>query len=254
MSDAGNDAGPGLTETEQKAANQKKARRRHRKRFRDQILLWGFSMFFAAISYPIQYAFTTEYAKTCVKIPQRLQASCIFEPYAALISILLVFFLVSLIWNYFYHENISKDWRQATSDAKGLTSAQDTAQGYTGLFRIYVQTKRRSYHLISWGLLAFTYFVTGVVADFKIGLGNDIVRAPILWVPLAIEFVIGLMLFRLAYGLGRSYLPGDVIVRYTLKLAYYALFKPQDQQEADRQIETQAKQFEKDSPWWFYSG
>ncbi len=137
--------------------------------------------------------------------------------------------------------------------AQQFTNRENVAKGYTELFSIYVRTKRRSYHLMAWALVALIYAFEGIALDAS-HLMTPAAGHLVYWLPESFSALIGIALLFLSYLIGSAYLPGDVIVRHTLALIIYAVSNLTDPNLARRQAASEADQFVRTNPWWFYAG
>ena len=102
------------------------------------------------------------------------------------------------------------------------------------------------------GLLMLVLALSGIAACIALGDTLDLVRAPAIPLTLFLEVVLAWPLFRLAYTVGSSFPPGDVIVRHTLALAFHAISNVTNSEEAKKQIANDAQEFMNRNPWWFY--
>jgi hypothetical protein len=137
--------------------------------------------------------------------------------------------------------------------AQQFTNRENVARGYTELFSIYVRTKRRSYHLQTWALVAFLYAFVGLIVVMS-SVPAAMQGHMVYWLPEAMSLAAGSALLVLAYYVGSTYLPGDVIVRHTLALIIYAVSNITDPNLARRQAAKESEHFVRTNPWWFYAG
>jgi len=226
------------------------ARAMHRRRFVVQLAGWGAKILLAAAAFPLLLTYSKFYLAMCNRAS--------FGSVGCGVSTLLFFtpplaLAILLGGNWLWHFLRHHAWEVAMGQAQQFTNRENVARGYTELFSIYVRTKRRSYHLTAWALVALVYAFEGIV------LGASNVATPagghlVYWLPEALSVVIGLALLFLSYLVGSTYLPGDVIVRHTLALIIYAVSNLTDPNLARRQAASEADQFVRTNPWWFYAG
>jgi hypothetical protein len=230
------------------------AKRQHRKRFRAQLIFWGTTLLTASSAFPLMKRLVGEYSAPACSIAQ-LSLSCLRVPENFALAVIAAITTIAWLYNHFWYLRERKhDWETALSDAQAMISAEKTAEGNTNLFRIYVQTKRRSYWLIT---LLFASAITSLAyITARVQTDQSAMHAPnplgLLLVLLAAAGCIGL--FRAAYLLGSSFAPGEVIVRHIIALAVLAVSSITDIAEVRRQVEDRTRDFVKRSPWWFYTG
>jgi len=228
----------------------KRARHQHHRRFLVQVLGWGAKIGAAAIIYPLLALYTSQNLATC---HGRSLASAGCESAALIFFIPPLALFALLFGNWLWHFLRHHAWEVAMGHAQQFTNRENVARGYTELFSIYVRTKRRSYHLQTWALVAFLYAFTGlaiVLSAVPAGMQGHVIY----WLPEALSIVAGLALMVLAYYVGSAYLPGDVIVRHTLALIIYAVSNITDPNLARRQAAKESEHFVRTNPWWFYAG
>lgn len=240
---------PFAAEVPERPEDHKIALRKHQQRFFGQILGWGVKLLLAAICFPILYHFTASQFVSC--------GSALFPTSncrsAIAISFLPPFVLLCLLgFNFAYHIRSEIGWDVAMGKAQQFTNRQNVADGYTNLFSIYVRTKRRSYHVMAWGLLALLYALAGTIVNLSAAANYEALSF-VYWLPTIVVALAGGLLLWLSYALGSSYLPGAVIVRHTLALIIYAVSNITDPNLARRQAAQEADQFVRRNPWWFYS-
>jgi hypothetical protein len=247
QSDAGKTASVprGVNTPLEREIARRKAKQRHRSHYRDQALAWAFVIVLAVLSYPLQYTYQQHFLAACRVGPSPLALCMAHYLGLALPSLGLFAFLV---WCGAFNYLSLQKWAVALSNAQQTISPQNVTKGYTDLFNIFMRTKRRSYLLAGWGVLAFVYALVGTI----INIG---VSAPALfWLMQLVEVLFGVVLILFGYKMGSIYLPGDVIVRHTLALSIFAISDVNNVEEARLQAEKDAAQFVRDNPWWFYPG
>lgn len=232
--------------------NMAKAKRQHRKRFRTQATFWGTVLLTSSSMFPLM-SYLTRTRPTCGANPTVLSCSVLPET-AALAVVAFVAILAWLYHHFWYLRERKHDWTTAMSDAQAMINAEKTADGNTGIFRIYVQTKRRSYWLItlSFGcaVAAAAYVLALIQNGQSIASLKD--SSGLLLVLLIGCGCIGLL--RAAYLIGSSFAPGAVIVRHVIALAFLAVSNITDIGEARRQVDARTNDFVKRAPWWFFTG
>lgn len=222
------------------------ARQRHLLRFLEQVEFWSVMGAVAVLTYPVQYA----------TIGGDVEAHVLSQ------LVLPIFLLGVYAWHLvLIKEDWHREWTTAVNQAQATLSPVSTAQGYTQIFGVYVETKRRSSQLITMGVALFFYAMVG--AWLNLGLSGQVASilwwdkvslSPIILGLLAFQLTVSYLLLRHAYAMGSSYLAGDVIVRHTLALALHATAQVSNLQEAKKQIEDDTQTFIRKSPWWFYPG
>lgn len=248
-SDATNPVDPFSADVPERKEDRRKALLMHHKRFWTQLVGWGVKIIAAALSIPLLYVFAKSQLASCAGHP--------LSPISCKLSVtgpfLMPFFLfVLLLGNFVYHVWHYHQWEVAMSNAREFADRKIIAKGWTDVFSIYVRTKRRSYHVVAWGLIAFLYAFAGSAINIGEAV-NSTAFSALLWLPLLLNTIAGILLLVLAYLLGSSYLPGDVIVRHTLALIIYAVSNITDPNLARRQAAQEADQFVRTNPWWFYA-
>jgi hypothetical protein len=239
------DSQAALTPREAFERDRRNARRRHLTHYGDQAGSWAIVIALAALSVPLGLAYRLHYLAPCQFASDQFATCAVHYVGMVLPSLVL---LLMLLWNLVYYHNKHNDWKVAIGNAQQLISAHNVTNGFTDLFNLYMRTKRRSYLLAGWGMLAIVYVVVGIVLNLK----ED---APTLfWISLVFEAGFGLALLVFGYYMGSKYLPGEVIVRHTLALSIFAISNVTNAEEAKRQAEKDAEQFIRDNPWWFYPG
>jgi len=236
------------TAVPERESDHKIAFRMHRRRFYMQALGWSAKILAAAISVPLLVTYARYQTAMC-HVPFRHSAGCRLVIASQFIPVLI--FFVLLLGNFIYHVWQYHRWEVAMANAKEFADRESVANGWTDVFSIYVRTKRRSYHVMTWGLLALLYAVVSVAGDTVVLTHGTAVSLS--WmVPIANLFL-GAGLLVVAYFLGSAYLPGDVIVRHTLALLIYAISNITDPNLAKHQAAQEADEFVRANPWWFYS-
>ncbi|MGA7673936.1 MAG: hypothetical protein WCA78_02690 [Rhizomicrobium sp.] len=233
-----------LTTAQEHEAARKKAKQRHRSHYRDQAVAWATVIVLAALSYPLQLVYRHSYFGSC-DIVSSLSAACAIH-HAGLVLPSVVLFAI-LIRNGFYHHFSKQDWQVAIGNAQQTINPRNVTKGYTDLFNLYMRTKRRSYLLAGWGMLAFVYVIVGTIVNW-----GEV--TPSLYWAQACEAALGVALFVFGYYMGSTYLPGDVIVRHQLALSIFAISDVTNVDDARLHAERDAEQFVRDNPWWFYPG
>jgi hypothetical protein len=227
------------------AAHQQNARQRHLLRYHEQVRVWLTATVLAAISFPAQQMSTSKELIT-------------LHICATLVASVILFF----VWAYhvtLYKEERRKEWNNAVNRAQATLNPVSTAEGYTQVFGVYVETKRRSSQLITLGALVWAWAAIGagtaIAQSSTNGLFEPVTLQLVLFaLGLFLLGVVGSLFFQAAFVMGSSYLAGDVIVRHTLALALFATAQVSNLQEAKKQIEDDTEAFIAKSPWWFYPG
>jgi len=247
-SDGAHAANPFSATIPERTADHRVALRKHLQRFYGEVVGWGTKIVVAAASFPLLQAYAKYQSEAC-QAALRHSTSC--RVILASQFIPTVVFLAILIGNFVYHVWQYHRWEVAMANAKEFADRESVAKGWTDVFSIYVRSKRRSYHVMTWGLLALVYALVGLVGDGVVLAHGAIVS--ISWINPIANIVIGGLLLLVAYVLGSAYLPGDVIVRHTLALLIYAISNITDPNLAKRQAAQEADEFVRANPWWFYS-
>ncbi len=233
-------------------ANIERAKQQHRKRFWTQVMFWGAALLTSFGISPVMRYVVGNDSRACTTAP--LTAICYqSSEYLILGAFAGVSFLVWLYHHFWYLRERKHEWETAISNAQAMISAEKTAEGNTDLFRIYVQTKRRSYWLIT---LAFACAIAAAAYALAIvqSMQSLIDATNPLGAPLVLVTVLSSIgLLRAAYLIGSSFAPGEVIVRHIIALAFLAVSNITDISEVRRQVEDRTKEFVKRSPWWFYT-
>jgi hypothetical protein len=235
------------------SANATKARVRHIRRFQTQFAAWGTILCLATVGYPMQYSLMADYAAKCINVSVARQAACVLHPYATFEVVFISILAVTLLYHIVRRGRARDKWEIALNQAKNMVQPRITAKGYTGLFNIYVRTKRRSYILLGWSLLAILYATIEAVVYVKLGMGAAIISVPLLSIGLVSKLALGLLLLQRAYSIGCSFMPGEVLVTHTLTLATLGAFDVTPE-EASREVEEATAIFEEAHPWWFHGG
>ena len=244
---------PSLAEVEvpERPEDRKNALKQHRRRFWVQFGGWGLKILLAAASIPLLYAYSKYEFSMC--------GSHLFPTTGCRIawggSFLLPLLLLAPIIDdaFFHYTQKNQKFNVAQEKAQEFTNRRNMAEGYTDLFSIYVRTKRRSYHVMAWGIIAVLYGLVGLTVDVREAVVHGTILSLVYWVPPFLYLIAGRVLFHIAYKLGSEYLPGDVIVRHTLALIIYAVADIADPSLVRRQAAEEADQFVRNNPWWFYS-
>jgi hypothetical protein len=226
----------------------KYALRKHLQRFHVQLIGWGLKIAVAAASVPLFMAYA-QYQSGLCHDALRHSTGCRLVLASQFIPTLL--FLGLLIVNFIYHLWQYHRWEVAMANAKEFADRESVAKGWTEVFSIYVRSKRRSYHVMTWGLIAVLYAIIGLAGEAVV-LSHGTSVSISWFVPLA-NAVAGCGLLFVSYLLGTAYLPGDVIVRHTLALLIYAISNITDPNLAKHQAAQEADEFVRTNPWWFYS-
>lgn len=235
----------------ERAEDRKAARRKHRTRFREQVVSWGFKLALAAACYPL-FRWEIGCLSTCFR-----QAQEDFGCYAVLTLFLLVGYglplslIIGAAWNNYVHHDIKNDWKTAKARAKQFADPEEVARGWTEVFDMYVRTKRRGYHLLAWAIIAFLYAFAGGVA-MLVGSHSEALLWWLYLPSLILDVGAGFALLRIAYIFGTWYLPGDLIVTHTLALIIHAVTNINDPNMARRAASQSADRFVHRNPWWFY--
>lgn len=233
--------------------NVAKARRQHRKRFWTQVVFWGAVLLASSVVFPLMQHLVVKAPRSSCDAGL-LNLSCFLSPEYPVLGVVAGVTLLAWLYHHFWYLRERKhEWKTAVSDAQAMISADKTAEGNTDLFRIYVQTKRRSYWLITLALggaiAASAYGATLAQKDLSIVATQNPFGLPL--VLLIGCSCIGLL--RSAYLIGSSFAPGEVIVRHIIALAVLAVSNITDIDEVRRQVEVRTREFVKRSPWWFYT-
>jgi hypothetical protein len=227
------------------------AKKRHFARLREQSLIWGLMLTAAAVSYPLQRALKTTNVLEC-REAKFTDYDCLVSPFL-LFSVLLIGLLTS-VWSYHwtrYFRNANRRWNSAIGAAMAGDHPDKVVEGYTSLFDAYVTTKRRSYHLLSLGMIGICYAIAGVAAGY--GLNYSAALKAIYAAIALLELICGLMLVRLSYQLSTSYLPGEILVRQMAIITTKMNFAAIQPGELDARVSRVVQQFEDDKPWYFYN-
>jgi len=234
-----------VTTPQEYEADRREARARHRSHYWNQTLSWAAVMVLAALSYHIELGFRDGFVQAVKHSPPLWILIGYFVGLAVPpIGFFAIWFRLGWVFHFFQKQK----WTVAVSQAQQTISPTDVTEGYTGLFTIYMRTKRRSYLLAGWGVLAFIYVIWGVELNFS-------VTTPLMyWASLAVVALVGWMLFRFGYRMTSTYLPGEVIVLHTLLLSIFAMSDVTSVQDARSQAGNDAGPFVHTNPWWFYPG
>ena len=233
------------TTAQEHEAARKKAKQRHRSHYRDQAVAWAVVIALAAVSYPLQRFYQHWYFESCNIISSPTAACTVHFAGLVLPTFVLAAILIS---NGFYHHLSKQAWNVAIGNAQQTINPRNVTKGYTDLFNLYMRTKRRSYLLAGWSMLALVYVVVGTIVSW----GE--VTPSLYWTFQVCEIALGGALFIFGYYLGSTYLPGDVIVRHQLALSIFAISDVTNVDDARLHAERDAEQFVRDNPWWFYPG
>ncbi|HUO97847.1 MAG TPA: hypothetical protein VMU01_04230 [Rhizomicrobium sp.] len=234
-----------VTTPQEYEADHRTARARHISHYWNQALSWGLLMVLAMFSNNIESGFHHWFVQA---VQQSSSLWVQIGYYVGLAVPPIGFFLVWLFLGRFFHFFQKQKWAVAVSQAQQTISPTDVTEGYTGLFTIYMRTKRRSYLLAGWGVLAFIFVFWAVVLNFSVTTPLDYWICPIL------VALTGWMLIRLGYAMTSTYLPGEVIVLHTLLLSIFAMSDVTSVQDARSQAGNDAGPFVHTNPWWFYPG
>lgn len=238
-------------EVPERPEDRKKAVEQHRRRFWVQFGGWGLKILLAAASIPLLYAYTKYQFDLC--------GSALSQTIGCRNSVVGSFLLPLLLLapiiddSIFHYKQKNQKFNVAQEKAQEFTNRRNVAEGYTDLFSIYVRTKRRSYHVMAWGIIALLYALVGITIDVREAVIHGTILSIVYWLPPFIYLIASRVLFHIAYKLGSEYLPGDVIVRHTLALIIYAVADIADPSLVRRQAAEEADQFVRNNPWWFYS-
>ncbi|HUO99498.1 MAG TPA: hypothetical protein VMU01_12575, partial [Rhizomicrobium sp.] len=159
--------GPDVEETldvPERAEDRKTALRMHRARFREQIIGWGFKMAMAGAAYPffrIEIDLLSPWSRATTAPIVFYSALAIFVAVCYGLPLCFAWLVGS---NFYHHHEIKSDWKTAKARAKQFADPEEVARGWTEVFSIYVRTKRTSYHLLSWAIVAFLYAFVGSLA------------------------------------------------------------------------------------------
>ncbi len=242
-------ADPFAAEVPERPEDHKLALQKHHWRFWVQLVGWGVKALLAAVSFPLLYNYTMSQFASCGSALLQ-KANCHIALAGSFLPPLILLSLLG--FNFVFHIRAHIGWDVAMGKAQQFTNRQNVAEGYTDLFSIYVRTKRRSYHVMAWGLLALLYALVGTIVNLSAAV-NYAALSSVYWIPSTIDALTGVLLLWLAYALGSSYLPGAVVVRHTLALIIYAVSNITDPNLARRQAAQEADQFVRKNPWWFYT-
>ena len=233
------------TTAQEHEAARKKAKQRHRSHYRDQAVAWATVIGLAALSYPLQHVYQLWYFESCNIVSSPTATCTVHFVGLVLPSVVLVAILIS---NGFYHHFRKQEWNVALGNAQQTINPRNVTKGYTDLFNIYMRTKRRSYLLAGWGMLAFVYVIVGMILNWSE------VAPSLYWASQVCEVALGVLLIVSGYYMGSTYLPGDVIVRHQLALSIFAISDVTNVDDARLHAERDAEQFVRENPWWFYPG
>jgi len=234
-----------VTTAQEHEAARKKAKQRHRTHYRDQAAGWAAVIVLAALCYPLLAAYQHSYFESC-DIASSPTTVCTIH-WLGLVFPSAVLLAIAIGYGFFRHTK-KQGWDVALEKAQQTINPRNVTKGYTDLFNIYMRTKRHSYLLAGWGLLAFVYIVVSVILSWGEATPSYY------WVSQALEAILGIGLFIFGYYMGSTFLPGDVIVRHQLALSIFAISDVTNVDEARLQAERDAEQFVRENPWWFYSG
>ena len=237
--------------------NKRAARLHHRRNFRNQIALWTLSIIVAVASYPVQSVLIRAYTTQCLAPSSPRDASCLFDPRIAVNAFFIIIFIIALAvlvayYYIYYLYHTKSDWDLAVEKAQNPRDITVSAGGHIELFDIYVKNKRRSYHLITYGALGMLCPITAIIAAFRIPGGAQMFYAPGFLLMIAIQIALGLCCFHLAYRIGSSYLPGQIIVEHTIFLATKTLFPQITVIQLTERTEPITIKFKNEHPelWW----
>lgn len=221
----------------------RKARDYHRLRFWRQFSFWSVTLGAAAVCYPVEKWLTAAPDTSCTTL-----ATCVVTAHVVLDALPALILLIFLIYHLAREYQAGIDWRDAVKSIGSFAKHEVVTQGFDDFFDIYIRSKRRSYHLLSAGLLALAY---GGVGGW-LAAGHGAATAPLMIVAMAEVVLAGAMLL-MSYKIARNYLPGQIVVEHILLLCTIALQKDINIAEAREIVARDMRQFIERKPWWFYN-
>ena len=201
-------------------------------------------IFLAAFSYPLMTWLMTGAANTACNLTH----SCLSNAHPLLNIVPSALFALFLAYHVGRDVKSKIDWRYAVSRVGRLAKHEEVTEGFADFFDIYIRSKRRSYHLLSAGLLALVFGAVRIYVIVHNGMYTGF-----FWGVAGTEIFIGLLSLFMSFVVARYYLPGEIVAENTLLLCTLALQKDINIEKAREIVANDIKQFVERKPWWFFN-
>ena len=229
------------------SSQHRRAKSYHWARFVRQFSFWGLVIGAAAASYPIMNWTMNASAEVC-----HSARSCLVSGYYLANVVPTLFFIIFLVYHIVGEIKSDIVWRNAVKGVGNLMKHEVVIEGFVDFFDVYIRSKRRSYHLLTVGLLALAVGLAGICviesSEFNIG---------IFWPIVLLDVLLGGVLVLLSNMIARAYLPGEIVVVNTLMLSVFertiALQKDINIDKAREVVEKDIQKFVERKPWWFFN-
>jgi hypothetical protein len=164
----------------------------------------------------------------------------------ALVAIFVTVQAGLLAW---YRREKLKDWDTYKAEA-GANDPEVSANGYMQIFRLYARTKRRATFSILFGVVWLWWALAGFLT-----LGNTAFSTTpliVLTLLIGVQFIAALVISGLGFSIGRSFLPGQILVYNTLILNFRAATSQTHYDRAREEAIRVQNEITRDRPWWFF--
>lgn len=157
-----------------------------------------------------------------------------------------IFQCVRLAW---YRREKLKDW-DTIKEKAGANDPETSADGYMQIFRLYARTKRRATYAILTGVVWLWWALTGLY----VLRGEFFTTAtfPFTGTLVLVQAIASFVILTLGYAVGRSFLPGSILVYNTLIINFRAATSQTHYDRARQEAIRVQNEITQDRPWWFF--
>jgi len=154
--------------------------------------------------------------------------------------------VVQLLW---YRREKLKDWDTFKAEA-AANDPQTSAAGYMHIFRLYARTKRRATYSMLFGVVWLWWACAGAFVMIMNFSGSA--ASVILSLLISTQIIIAVCVIAAGYIIGRSFLPGQVLVYNTLIINFRAATSQTHYDRAREEAIRVQNGIMRDRPWWFF--
>ncbi len=170
-------------------------------------------------------------------------------PVNMLLVIITAFVVAQCMRLAWYRREKLKDW----DTIKAMAAANDpetSADGYMQIFRLYAKTKRRATYAILTGVVWFWWALAGLYV--LSGEFFATATIPLTGVLVLAQAIASFVIIILGYAVGRSFLPGSILVYNTLIINFRAATSQTHYDRARQEAIRVQNEITQSRPWWFF--
>ena len=221
----------------------------HQRRAVRQFLNAAFAIFAAASALPF-WALVNETAKGATNVSLfGFELNGGIWSLSLIESVLVTIVVVQAGLLAWYRREKLKDWDTYKAEA-GANAPEVSAYGYMQIFRLYARTKRRSTFSILFGVVWLWWAVAGFFTLRDVAFTTT--PMIFLTVLMAIQLIAAGVIAGLGFSIGRSFLPGQILVYNTLILNFRAATSQTHYDRAREEAIRVQNGITRDRPWWFF--